>query len=100
MEIEDHFGDLQEFYYKSKDGDLVINRSKSDFGILEKNWKRMYVKQKEARTDFVNWIYKDGFLEGNEVYRTDLKPADIEKMTYHDLVIIIRESDLKPILQN
>lgn len=26
MEIEDHYGDLQDFYFKSRNGDLIIFR--------------------------------------------------------------------------
>jgi len=35
MEIEDHYGDLQELYYKSEDGDVIINKTTSEFGIIE-----------------------------------------------------------------
>ena len=35
-DIEDRYGDLQELYWKSKDGDIVVNNlnSKSTFPII------------------------------------------------------------------
>ncbi|WP_055445599.1 hypothetical protein [Lacinutrix mariniflava] len=36
MEIEDHYGDLKELYYDSKSGDIILNKSTSEFGIIEK----------------------------------------------------------------
>jgi hypothetical protein len=58
MEIEDHYGDLQELYYESKSGDIIDSIKTSEFGIIEKNWKRINVRiQKKDSTDLYNWIY-------------------------------------------
>jgi len=58
MEIEDHYGDLQKLYYNSKSGDIIVNKTTSEFGIVEKNWKRINIRTKEKdSTDLWNWVY-------------------------------------------
>jgi hypothetical protein len=36
MEIEDQYGDYQNLHFESKTGDLILNKSTSEFGIIEK----------------------------------------------------------------
>jgi Na+/H+ antiporter NhaA len=40
MEIEDRYGDLQEVYYKSQDGDLILLENKQNglnkYGLIDK----------------------------------------------------------------
>lgn len=49
MEIEDHYGDLQDLYYQSSKGDIILNKSKSEIGFISnKNWKRIEVETKPA----------------------------------------------------
>ena len=37
MEIDDHYGDLQEVYFDSKSGDIIVNKQTKKFGIITKN---------------------------------------------------------------
>ncbi|MDI9309727.1 MAG: hypothetical protein QM535_05895 [Limnohabitans sp.] len=50
MEIEDHYGDLQEIYFESQSGDLIINTQTKKFGIITKNWKRANVITQQGDT--------------------------------------------------
>lgn len=36
MEIEDHYGDIQNLYYNSKNGDIAINRESQNLELLKK----------------------------------------------------------------
>lgn len=47
MEKEDHYGDLQELFYASKDGDLIFNKTTSEFGIY-------YPKLEINEQEFIN----------------------------------------------
>jgi hypothetical protein len=70
MEIEDHYGDLKELYYDSENGDLIINKTTSEFGIIEKNWKRINIRtQQKDSTDLYNWVYQNGTETKSEIYR-------------------------------
>ncbi len=61
MEIEDHYGDLQETYFDSKNGDLIVNKKTKKFGFISKNWKRAYVITKQNDTlDLYDLINTNG----------------------------------------
>jgi hypothetical protein len=65
MEIEDSYGDYQDFYYQSRQGDVVINRSTKEFRRIEKTWKRIYGIHNSDTTDLWNWLDKNEI----EIYR-------------------------------
>lgn len=41
VDVEDRYGDLQDIYWKSEDGDIVFNKLNSTSAIIEKDWHRM-----------------------------------------------------------
>lgn len=100
MEIEDHYGDLQELFYASKDGDLILNKTTSEFGIIEKNWKRIKVNNsKNESTDLYNWVYKNGVETNSEIYRPT-KNLDFDNLTISELNNLIESKNLKLIIRN
>ena len=100
MEIEDHYGDLQEFYYKANDGDIIVNTTKEVYGVIEKDWKRIYVDQGQERTDLYNWVYQDGQQSDNLIYRPTLNPSDSQILSYSDLLDKIDKGQLELVVQN
>ncbi len=48
MDIEDRYGDLQEVYYQSHDGDLImlkdLKNNSEKYGLIEKSWNRVFVQ--------------------------------------------------------
>jgi len=101
MEIEDHYGDLQELYYQSKNGDIIVNKTTSDFGIIEKNWKRINIRtKKKDSTDLYNWIYKNGTETKAEIYRAKNGETQLNGITYSELKKRIDNSDFKLIIRN
>lgn len=100
MEIEDHYGDLQELFYASKDGDLIFNKTTSEFGIIEKNWKRIKVKNsKDESTDLYNWVYKNGVETNSEIYRPT-KKLNLENLTIYELTNLVERENVKFIIRN
>jgi len=102
MEIEDHYGDMQNLYYESKNGDLIINKSSSRFGIVEKDWKRIYIKENgKSETDLYNWIYdKNGEETRIEIYRPINSISEFETINYSDITKMIEDSEMKLVIQN
>lgn len=43
MDIEDRYGDLQQLYFDSKTGDIIINNMNGNIGLIEFNNRRIYV---------------------------------------------------------
>ena len=101
MEIEDHYGDLQELYYESENGDLIINRTTSEFGTIEKNWKRINIRtQKKDSTDLYNWVYQNGTKTKAEIYRAKNGETELNGITYSELEKRIDNSDFTLIIKN
>ncbi len=66
MEVEDRYGDLQEIYWKAENGDIAFNKLNSTSAIIEKDWKRIYVKINGKLIDIDEW------LDPNNIYNFDL----------------------------
>ena len=100
MEIEDQYGNFQNIHFESKTGDLIINKSTSEFGIIEKTWKRTNIRTKEKdSTDLYFWIYKNGVETKTEVYRTKSE-TELVGIKYSELLKKIKKSELKFITRN
>jgi hypothetical protein len=101
MEIEDHYGDLKELYYDSENGDLIVNKTTSEFGIIEKNWKRINIRtQQKDSTDLYNWVYQNGTETKSEIYRVKNGETELNGITYSELEKRIGNSDFKLIIKN
>ena len=81
MEIEDQYGDLQDFYYKSKSGDLIIFGDYEKIGKVNKTWKRIKVIDFDKDTvDLYNWFNDDNYSKGKmKLFRIK------KKITLHEL---------------
>ena len=101
MEIEDHYGDIKELYYDSNSGDIIINKTTFEFGIIEKNWNRINVRtQKKDSTDLYNWIYKNGTETKAEIYRAEYGEPELNGISYSELKKKIESSKFKLITKN
>jgi hypothetical protein len=101
MEIEDHYGDLKELYYDSENGDLIVNKTTSEFGIIEKNWKRINIRtQQKDSTDLYNWVYQNGTETKSEIYRMKNGKIELNGITYSELEKRIKNLDFKLIIKN
>tara|TARA_B100000949_G_C14225119_1_gene426343 strand:- start:28 stop:420 length:393 start_codon:yes stop_codon:yes gene_type:complete len=101
MEIEDHYGNLKGLYYNSKNGDLIINKTTSEFGIIEKNWKRINIRtQQKDSTDLYNWVYQNGTETKSEIYRAKNGETEFNGITFSELKTMIEKSELKFITKN
>ncbi len=101
MEIEEHYGDLKELYYDSENGDLIVNKTTSEFGIIEKNWKRINIRtQQKDSTDLYNWVYQNGTETKSEIYRAKNGESELNGITYSELKKMIEKSELKLVTKN
>ena len=100
MEIDDHYGDLQEVYFDSKSGDIIVNKQTQKFGIITKNWKRADVITKKNDTlDLYELIYTNEAENKYEVFRSenDLK---IKDLTFDKIVKLKEEKLIETIIKN
>ena len=101
MEIEDQYGDYQNLHFESKTGDLIINKSISEFGIIEKTWKRTNIRTLEKdSTDLYFWIYRNWVETKSEIYRPKNGEIKLNEIKYSELLKKIDNSELKLITKN
>lgn len=100
MEIEDHYGDLQEIYFDSENGDLILNKETKKFGIITKNWKRAYVVTQQNDTiDLHNLIYIKEKENKYELLRSDLE-INLQELTFEKIMELQKKNSLETILKN
>ena len=101
MEIEDHYGDLQELYYESENGDVIINKTTSEIGIVEKTWTRINIRTVDKdSSDLYSFIYRNGVESKAEIYRPINGKIRLNELTYTELEKRINYSELKLIKRN
>ncbi len=100
MVIEDHYGDLQDFYFDSKSGDIIVNKQTKKFGIITKNWKRADVITKENDTlDLYELIYTNEAENKYEVFRSESE-LKITDLTFDKIVKLKEEKLIETIIKN
>ena len=87
MEIEDTYGDNQDIFYSSRQGDLVVNHDTKEFGEIKKTWTRFYITINSDTIDISEWwddrnieIYK---RRGFELSDSNTKYEEIERLIDH-----------------
>lgn len=96
MEIEDHYGDLQEVYFESQSGDLIVNKQTKKLGLISKNWKRANIITKQKDT-----LDLYDFINGNkyEVFRSK-QDFDLNNLTYEKIMESKNQKVIESILSN
>ncbi|TCC89325.1 hypothetical protein EZ428_16655 [Pedobacter frigiditerrae] len=74
MDIEDRYGDLQEIYFKSDSGDIIVNNlNKKTAEILLEN-NRVFVIENNQKLELEEWLDPDSKMKYNlDVYGDDGK---------------------------
>jgi len=96
MAIEDHYGVDQELYFKSRNGDIIVNRDFKEVGKLEKNWTRIQIINKGNNSDLLEWAYENKV----EVYRPERNIENVSNLTFDEVEKLISIKDLKLIIKN
>lgn len=100
MEIEDHYGDLQETYFDSKNGDLIVNKKTKKFGVISKSWKRANVITKENDTlDLYDLINENGKEFDYEVFRGDTE-MDIQELSFEKIMELKDKNSIQTVIKN
>ena len=96
MEIEDHYGDNQEIFFQSRQGDIVVNRDKRELGTIEKNWKRIHIIGNSDTVDNWSWLDKDEI----EIYRPKINGLTAKNLKYDDIDNLIDTKKIELIVKN
>jgi hypothetical protein len=96
MEIEDQYGDYQEIFFQSRQGDIVVNRDKKELGMIEKNWKRIYIIDNSDTVDTWTWLSRDEL----EVYRPSINGLNTKNLKYDNIDNLIDDKKIELIIKN
>ena len=100
MEIEDRYGDLQQVYFDSKNGDIIINKQTKKYGIITKNWKRVNILTKENDTiDLEDLIIINRKENKYEVLRSDDK-LNIDELDFGKIMELKKNRILEDVIKN
>ncbi|MEZ5041903.1 MAG: hypothetical protein R2828_18550 [Saprospiraceae bacterium] len=99
MEIEDQYGDLQDFYFKSKSGDIMIFGDYEKIGLVDKTWKRIrIINSKKDTVDLYNWFNDDRYRNGsNKLYKVKGK-ISIDELEKEIIILKNQRNELKEIM--
>ena len=67
MEIEDHYGDNQDIFFQSAQGDIILNQDNGQVGIIHKNCKRIFIINNSDTIDLIHWLTENRV----DIYRPD-----------------------------
>ena len=96
MTIEDHYGDNQEFFFKSKPGDIIVNRTLKEIKELEKSKNRIFFVDNLDTTDLYHWLVRDKI----EIYRPETEINDGGTLMIGDADRLIQTGDLILVIKN
>ena len=91
MEIEDMYGDNQEIFYNSRQGDFVVNNTTKEFGEIRKTWTRFYVVRQSDTLDIYEW-WDDKNIE---IFRPVNKNVSLDNLKYEDINGLKRDKKLE-----
>lgn len=99
MEIEDQYGDLQEFYFKSKSGDIMVLGDCEKVGLVDKTWKRIRVINAQKDTvDLYTWHYDDRFPNRSNILFRPKEKFTLDKLNKEVIQEEIERNKLKKII--
>lgn len=91
---------MQQIYFDSKSGDIIVNRQTKKFGVITKNWKRADVITKENDTlDLYELIYINQTENKYEVFRSE-NELKIKKLSFDKIVELKEKKMLETIIKN
>lgn len=100
MEIEDHYGDLQDFYFASNSGDIIIKPEQKKIGFIQKDYKRILVIENQKEIDLYSWVYFRDKEYKVAVYRSENELLHVPDLDYNQIQQLIKEEKLKLVINN
>jgi hypothetical protein len=91
IEIEDTYGDNQDIFYNSKQGDIVVNNYSKELGQIAKTWTKLYVINKNDTLNINEW-WDDKNIE---ILRPVDKDISVDNLSFADIDGLKKEKRLE-----
>ena len=94
MAVENRYGDLQEVYFLSENGDVIIDNNQR-VGLIRIVATRVFVEEKGARMDLCDWVSSGrkqpvAFV----VYRVDTPEAISLEPSFEEVVSLVEDRNV------
>ena len=93
MQIEDTYGDNQDIFYNSREGDLVVNHDTQELGQISKTWTTFKIMHNAETLDINEW-WDDKNIE---IWRTLDEDISLVSVEYDDVDRLNREGRIERI---
>ena len=93
MQIEDTYGDNQDIFYQSREGDLVVNHDTQELGQISKTWTTFKIMHHTETLDISEW-WDDKNIE---IWRSLDEDISLVSVEYEDVYRLKREGRIERI---
>jgi len=100
MNIEDRYGDLQYFYFRSENGDLMVNLDLRKVGVVRKTRQFMRILEKDKEVDLYEWVYPKEQETKVAVYRVEAEGLHVFNVGYDQLQHLIDAHQAELVIKN
>lgn len=91
MDIEDMYGDNQDIFYSSRQGDFVVNHDTKELGQISKTWTRFFVINQTDTLNINDW-WDDKSIE---ILRLADKDLSVDNLSYENIERLTSDKRLK-----
>ena len=91
IEIEDTYGDNQDIFYNSDQGDIIINHQTKEVGQIAKTWTKFYVIKHKDTLNIYEW-WDDKNIEIFHLLDKDVSGANL---SYEDIDRLKKENRIE-----
>lgn len=98
MAVEQRYGHLQNVYFLSESGDVILDNNQR-VGFIRKKARRIYVEEGGAKIDLCDWVSgsKEQPVEF-AVYSLDTPEALPLQPSYEEVVALVEGQNLQPVI--
>lgn len=100
MEIEDRYGDLQYFYFRSENGDLMVNLDLRKVGVVRKTRRFMRILDNNKEVDLYEWVYPKEQETKVAIYRVEEEGLHVLNVGYDQLQHLINTHQAELVIKN
>ena len=100
MSIEDRYGDLQYFYFRSENGVLILNFDLRRVGMVRKTRRFMHILENDKEVDLYEWVYPREQETKVAVYRVEVEELNVRNVGYDQLLHLIETQQAELVIDN
>jgi hypothetical protein len=98
--MEDRYGYLQHFYFRSENGDLMVNHDFRRVGVVKKTRRFMRILENTTEVDLYEWVYPKEQETKVAIYRAKDEGVNVLSIRYNQLQHLIDADQVELVVKN